>query len=73
MSVMLHLSEKIMLDKVQDNYIFHPNNRINLEDEARLSFTPDVVKSINAEVGKFYSNFITSIFVLLFTTFISLF
>lgn len=53
MYVMLDLSEKIMLNKIQDNYIFHPKNRIDLNNEARLSFTPDVVNEISAEVGKF--------------------
>lgn len=43
LSVLLVLSEKVNLDKVSDNYLFHPKSRLPLEDETRFkSGTKDV-------------------------------
>uniref|UniRef100_A0A915E1H8 RING-type E3 ubiquitin transferase n=1 Tax=Ditylenchus dipsaci TaxID=166011 RepID=A0A915E1H8_9BILA len=43
LSVMLDLSEKIQLEKVQNEYIFYPNCRVDLEDETRLAMSSDQV------------------------------
>lgn len=39
MHVMLHLSEKIQLDKIQPKYIFNLKNRLHLEEETRIKMS----------------------------------
>lgn len=43
MSVLLDLSEKIDLEKVDPNYIFHPKCRVEIKDETRLKYNSDEV------------------------------
>lgn len=43
MYVLLCLSEKITLDKVDKNYIFHPKCRVDVRDETRLKYNSDEV------------------------------
>lgn len=52
LSVMLHLSEKITLDKVRTNYIFHPKCRLNLVDETRMNADYNRVEQLSKQIGK---------------------
>ncbi|VDM39742.1 unnamed protein product [Toxocara canis] len=41
LNVMLELCEKVTLDKVNQNYLFHPNCRVDLSDETRLKLSSE--------------------------------
>lgn len=47
MYVMLHLSEKIQLDKIQPKYIFNPKNRLHLEEETRIKMSQKEVVELS--------------------------
>uniref|UniRef100_A0AC34QXQ0 Ubiquitin conjugation factor E4 core domain-containing protein n=1 Tax=Panagrolaimus sp. JU765 TaxID=591449 RepID=A0AC34QXQ0_9BILA len=50
MYVLLNLSEKITLDKVDMNYIFHPKCRMDVRDETRLKYNSDEVIEYEKEL-----------------------
>ncbi|KAI6184022.1 U-box domain-containing protein [Aphelenchoides bicaudatus] len=50
LSVMLHLSEKITLDKVRTNYIFHPKCRLNLVNETRMNADYNRVEQLSKQI-----------------------
>lgn len=55
MHVMLQLSDKIQLDKVQSNYIFNKKNRLHIEEETRILFTSTEIEEYrNTLTGNFF-------------------
>lgn len=53
MYIMLNLSEKVTLDKVDPNYIFHPKCRVDVKEETRLKYNSDEVADFEKSLGMF--------------------
>lgn len=51
-SIMLSLSERVTLDKVRVNYLFHPKCRIQLGDETRMKVDSSEVEEFSKTLGR---------------------
>lgn len=54
LSVMYYLSEKVQLDKVVPEYLFHPQARVQIAQESRLRLQPDELKEYLSTLSKYY-------------------
>jgi hypothetical protein len=53
--VMLSLSERVTVNKLQANYLFHPKCRLHLNDETRMKFDSEEVKQLTETLGLLFS------------------
>lgn len=49
---MYELSSKISLDKINPRYPFHPQTRVRIDQESRLSLRPEDLKQFSTQIGK---------------------
>jgi hypothetical protein len=64
-SVLLDLSEKIVIEKIQDNYIFHGNCLLKMQEENGIKMDKALLESYKAEIDISYTpNFNTECFYL---------
>lgn len=53
LAVFMFLSEKVLLDKVSNHYLFHPKCRLSVQEETRLKYDSREVQDFSNSLSEF--------------------